>query len=396
MFTIKVNINLTQIFYIFCRILGHHLKGKLIDQKQRDVKSLRHLQKSWKETEAKTLCKMNCFLNFVNKKIQAKKFYLRKRDLLLFLFKIFLNFFFLVLLLASKDSILLDIGRDMEAVTGREKQFCTGQMSICQCCISEKIDEDYTKEKEVECQERFQLEERDKLEEAFINEEEENISILSSTFDENILNTSLNRSGRVCSTKKSSDATTQTDHKFNAPKIQINSKVCTDQVKSTCASASTKCEVSVEVARLAVKTVMKGMYDHDVCLNTEDHSAAEQLTPPENDRNEPPSKKKRTVPSSKADYDKYQYVLPSAQTITDYKHMQASKAERNAAIAFYREPDAVKRIMHYDTTTRGSIDREWPSIILKLSSGQEYRLHPLFFAYEYREQITILFIETYK
>ena len=135
---------------------------------------------------------MNCFLNFVNKKKQAKKFYLRKRDLLFFLFKIFLSFFCLVLLLASKESILLDNGRDMEAVTGREKQFYTDQMSVRQCRISEETDEDYTKEKEVECQERFQQEERYKLEEVFINEEEEHISILNSAFDENTLNTSLN------------------------------------------------------------------------------------------------------------------------------------------------------------------------------------------------------------
>ena len=102
------------------------------------------------------------------------------------------------------------------------------------------------------------------------------------------------------------------------------------------------------------------------------------------------------VPSSKADYDKYQHVLPSARTISDYKQMQASEAERNAAIALYQKPDNVKRIMHYDTTSWSSIDVEWPSIILKLSSGQEYQLRPLFFAYEDSEQITNLFIETYK
>ena len=86
----------------------------------------------------------------------------------------------------------LDTERDVEAVTGREKLFYTDQMSICQCLISEETDEEYSKEKEVEWQEIFQLEERDKLEEVFINEEDENISILNGTFDENTLNTSLN------------------------------------------------------------------------------------------------------------------------------------------------------------------------------------------------------------
>ena len=52
--------------------------------------------------------------------------------------------------------------------------------------------------------------------------------------------------------------------------------------------------------------------------------------------------------------------------------------------------------MHYDTTTRSSIDGEWPLIILELSSGQEYRLHPLSFVYQDRKQITNFFTETYK
>jgi len=34
-------------------------------------------------------------------------------------------------------------------------------------------------------------------------------------------------------------------------------------------------------------------------------------------------------------------------------------------------------------------------IVLNLSDGREYRLWPLFFAYEDREQIADLFIETY-
>ena len=83
----------------------------------------------------------------------------------------------------------------MESVTGREKQFYIDQITTRQCRISEEIDEEYEKEKEAEYQERYQQEERDKLEEAFTSQEEENISILNSTFDENTLNTRLNRSG---------------------------------------------------------------------------------------------------------------------------------------------------------------------------------------------------------
>lgn len=55
----------------------------------------------------------------------------------------------------------------------------------------------------------------------------------------------------------------------------------------------------------------------------------------------------------------------------------------------------VKSVVHYDTTTRSSIDGEWTSIVLNFSDGREYRLRPLFFAYEDRKQIADLFVETY-
>ena len=46
--------------------------------------------------------------------------------------------------------------------------------------------------------------------------------------------------------------------------------------------------------------------------------------------------------------------------------------------------------IHFDTTTRSSIDREWPSCILIFSDGQEFRLKPLFFAYKDHQQISEL------
>ena len=45
------------------------------------------------------------------------------------------------------------------------------------------------------------------------------------------------------------------------------------------------------------------------------------------------------------------------------------------------------------STGRSSIDGEWMSIILKFSTRTEYRLRPLFFAYENQQQITKLFVE---
>ena len=75
--------------------------------------------------------------------------------------------------------------------------------------------------------------------------------------------------------------------------------------------------------------------------------------------------------------------------------MQASQAERDGAIALWSKDENVKSTLHYDTTTRNTIDGEWPAIILYFSNGDEYFLRPLFFAYEDRKQIAELLVETY-
>ena len=145
--------------------------------------------------------------------------------------------------------------------------------------------------------------------------------------------------------------------------------------------------MSVETSRLAVKTVCKELYNHEVYLSATDEVA--------NDfEGEPPSKKS-CIPLTEFDYASYQYVLPSARTISDYKQMQASQVERDAALALLDKTAELKSTMHYDTTSRNAIDGEWPSIILIFSDGVEYVLRPLFFAYEDCEQITELFVETY-
>ena len=71
------------------------------------------------------------------------------------------------------------------------------------------------------------------------------------------------------------------------------------------------------------------------------------------------------------------------------------KWKKKAAFALFNESKLVKSIVHFDTTGRSSINGEWPSLILKFSDGIEYRLRPIFFAFEDREQITNLFVETF-
>ena len=105
---------------------------------------------------------------------------------------------------------------------------------------------------------------------------------------------------------------------------------------------------------------------------------------------EPPTKKRITGKN-----DNIFYVLPSARTISDYKQMQASQVERDAAMALGSKPDDVKSVLHYDTTLRNKIDGEWPSIILSFSDGRDFELRSIFFAYEDREQIVQLLVESY-
>ena len=69
--------------------------------------------------------------------------------------------------------------------------------------------------------------------------------------------------------------------------------------------------------------------------------------------------------------------------------------ERETTFALFNKSTLVKSIVHFDTIGRSSIDGEWPSLILKFSDGIEYRLQPILFAFEDREQITDLFVKTF-
>jgi hypothetical protein len=65
-------------------------------------------------------------------------------------------------------------------------------------------------------------------------------------------------------------------------------------------------------------------------------------------------------------------------------------------LALLDKETSVKAFIHFDTTSRNNMDGEWPSIILRFTNAEEFRLRPLFFAYEDKKQITLLFTETFK
>ena len=152
-------------------------------------------------------------------------------------------------------------------------------------------------------------------------------SSMNNSISETILNTSVNRSGLTRCTKEVHDVFQQTDSALPMrPKLRVKKNVCTDEIKNTCAQVSTKCEVLLEIARVAVNTVVKCLHDHNVHLNIE-----EKLCNDKENIREPPSKVINKRQST--DYGNYAYVLPSAKTIEDYKQMQVAQVERNTGFA---------------------------------------------------------------
>ena len=123
-------------------------------------------------------------------------------------------------------------------------------------------------------------------------------------------------------------------------------------------------------------------------------SEYKQDNPPSNKRQKLDLPKKQ-VPKSLNEYERYENVLPSAKTINDYKVTLAIQIEKEAATALYNMPDDVKSTLHFDSTQRSKIDGDWPCLILIFTNNLRFSLRPLFFAYEDRENIVRLIVETY-
>ena len=150
------------------------------------------------------------------------------------------------------------------------------------------------------------------------------------------------------------------------------------------------------------------MYGHKYYLTPEEQQKFEPSDDLENidktvDANysdsssEPKSKKPRTSD----DYRTYKNVLPSARIVGDYKHNKALHQEIAAARALENLVDGTKVTLHFDTTGRSQIDGEWPSLILNFLSDNKnqcrvFYLRALFFAFEDRQQIVKLIVETFK
>ena len=115
------------------------------------------------------------------------------------------------------------------------------------------------------------------------------------------------------------DVGMQFDSIVDRPRIR-KTRNFMDEIKSTCAEVSVKCNVSTQASRIAVQTVCSGLYDHDYYLTKEeaienDPSLEEykSVTPKPPKRSK--SAEKSEAPRSSSDYKVYENVLPSAKTI---------------------------------------------------------------------------------
>jgi hypothetical protein len=275
----------------------------------------------------------------------------------------------------KENDRLFDIGKNMEllAPTSDEAIFYHQQKQPSrEGRVTEEVDADYVEQ----LREEEQTIEYETEEDMDVDEAPE----LDSTVDVS-LNVSVNRSGVSRWAPSVNEVASQTDEvNLERPRLRINQRVCTDQIKNTCVQLSSTCGVSTETARKCVQVVCQNLYGHRLYLTAEEQAKEEGTSLYIGNTKEKDRK----------------YVIPNTRTISGHKQYLAIENETDASLALIDMPDNVKAFIHFDTTSRDNIDGEWPSIILRFSDGVEFRLRPLFFAYEDREQITLLFAETFR
>ena len=168
------------------------------------------------------------------------------------------------------------------------------------------------------------------------------------------------------------------------PKPQIRKvRNCTDSVKAAISKISYECGISVEKSRRALQIISKEMYGHQYYLTLQEKKSS----------TDPNLKRKITD----INYEEYDDILPSAKSIRNYKSLQATQEEIDAAIALYNKKEETDNVtFHFDTTSRNCIDGEWPALILNFREGLRFNLRPVYVAYEDRENIARVLAETYE
>ena len=277
---------------------------------------------------------------------------------------------------------LFDIGKEMDKLEGDEKAYYLDQCSSRIFRLSEQIDNEYEEEVQMNVMHEEEAMSFCEEEESFSNPPE---------FQEII---SCGKSRKVEGKKVfmiDKDVQTELEVPNYCPEIRKGRNTL-PKVKDTIATVSYRTGISVPKARVATQTVCEKMYGHCYTLEKEQKRLE---TVNEEDVAEPLSKMPRTM----EDYKPYRYVLPSVKSINTYKHLKAMSQEIDAAEALMKKDGRTKVTLHYDTTSRSRIPGEWPGLILNFLNKDPahckmYTLRALTFAFEDRNQIAKLILET--
>ena len=128
------------------------------------------------------------------------------------------------------------------------------------------------------------------------------------------------------------DMTIQTELSVpDHPKLQVNKRDSTNEIKSTCAQISSVCGVSVETSRKVNEIVKPSITKTFIFL----------------------LKNKLKIREFKLCilYENHSAIIPSVWTITtEYKQLQASDMKKSAAITLYTKPLELKITIHFDST----------------------------------------------
>ena len=134
----------------------------------------------------------------------------------------------------------------MEKLSGVEKIFYEYQKPARECRIIDEVDIDFETECEIAELQRIQNKEKQKEELYIMRGEIEESGVFSSTeinlnesTTEINLNESINPSGKIRSIIQKFEIALKTDQvQFECPWLRIKKRVCTDEIKATCANLS--------------------------------------------------------------------------------------------------------------------------------------------------------------
>ena len=192
----------------------------------------------------------------------------------------------------------------------------------------------------------------------------------------------------------------RTPENDTSPKPVRNVRNVDVKFKDAIATVSYRTALSVPKARVALQAVCEKLYGHKYYLSVEEKEKFEPTLPTILEVT--PLEHKSKKPRTKEDYKtNYSMVLPSAKVISEYKHDKALHQEISAAKALASIEGDTRCTLHFDTTGRSRVEGEWPALILNFLSKDEnkckmYRLRAIFFAYETREHIVNLIVQTLK